>query len=68
MAKWFKFCALCFSGPGLRGADPVCGPAPLSHAVAASHIQNRGRLVHVLAQGGLSHTHKTGEGHETAYS
>ena len=38
-----KFSVLCFSSLGLV---PGCGPTPLvcSHAVAVTHIQNRGRL------------------------
>ena len=49
MAEWLKFCTLCFDGTGL---DPGHRPAPLiSHAVEASHIQNRGGLAQMLAQG-----------------
>ena len=34
------------------GSDPGCRLAPLiSHAVEASHIQSRGRLAQMLAQG-----------------
>ena len=34
------------------GSDSGRGPTPLiSHAVEASHIQNRGRLAQMLAQG-----------------
>ena len=37
--------------PGFASLDPGCRPAPLiSHAVAASHIQNRGRLAQMLVQ------------------
>ena len=45
-----KFGMLCFSSPGLV---PRHGPTPLSsgHAVVATHIQNRGRLAQMLAQG-----------------
>ena len=51
MAKWFKFYAFRFGGPGLAGSDPGCRPTPfMSHAVEASHIQSRGRLVQMLAQ------------------
>ena len=33
-------------------SDPLCGPTPLvSHAVVAFHIQNRGKLAQMLAQG-----------------
>ena len=36
----------------LVGLDPGCQPTPLiSHAVEASHVQNRGRLAQMLAQG-----------------
>ena len=44
-----KFSALCFS---VLGLVPGCGPTPLigSHAVVATHIQNRGRLATMLAQ------------------
>ena len=52
VAKWLKFCMLCFGGPGFMGSDPGCGPTPLiSHAVEPSHIQSRGRLGQMLAQG-----------------
>ena len=45
-----KFGALCFNG--LR-VDPEHEPTPLTgdHAVAVTHIQNRGRLPQMLAQG-----------------
>ena len=45
--------ALCFGGPGFWGLDPRCGPTHCSssHAVVASHMQNRGRLAQMLAQG-----------------
>ena len=44
------FSRLCFGSPGLV---PRCGSTPLigGHAVAATHIQNRGRLAQMLAQG-----------------
>ena len=44
---------LRFGSPGFLGSDPGCGLAhhSSSHAVAASHIQNRGRLAQMLAQG-----------------
>ena len=59
VAEWLKFHLLCFSGPGFTGSDPGHGPAPLtSHAVAVSHIQNRGRLAQVLAQGQSSSSKK----------
>ena len=52
MAKGLKSRALNFSGLGFTGSDPGCGPTPLiSHHVAASHIQSRGRLAQRLAQG-----------------
>ena len=54
MAEWLKFHVLCFGGPSLAfmGLDPGCGPTPLiSHAVEASHIQSRGILAQMLAQG-----------------
>ena len=38
---------LCF---GAQGSDPGWGPTS-SHAVVASHKQNRGRLAQTLAQG-----------------
>ena len=45
--------------PGFVGSDPGHGCTPLiSHAVEASHIQNRGRLAEMLAHGeSFSHTH-----------
>ena len=45
-----KFGALSFSGLGLVSGHR---PAPLisSHAVAVTHIQNRGRLAQMSAQG-----------------
>ena len=46
-----KFGALHFGSPGLV---PRHRPTPLGgHAVVATHMQNRGRLVQVLAQGNL---------------
>lgn len=42
----------CLQWPRFEGSDPGCGPTPLiSHAVEASHIQSRGKLAQVLAQG-----------------
>ena len=36
------WCALPFGGPGFPGSDPGHRPTPLvSHAVAATHIQNK---------------------------
>ena len=45
-----KFGMLCFSGPG---RVPGYGPTPFigGQAVAACHIQNRGRLAQMVAQG-----------------
>ena len=44
VADWLDFHTLHFGGPGFVGLDPRCGPTPLiSHAVEASHVQNRGR-------------------------
>ena len=52
-----KFSLLHFSG---LGSVPGCGPTPLveSHAVAVTHIQNRGRLVQMLVQGESSSSKK----------
>ena len=52
-----KFGALCFGSPG---SAPRSGPTPLvsGHAVAATHIQNRGRLAQMLAQGDSSSAQK----------
>ena len=52
-----KFSALHFGGPGLV---PGCGSIPLicGHAVAATHIRNRGRLAQILAQGESSSAKK----------
>ena len=45
-----KFTMLHFCMPGSQ--DPQCRPTPLvRHAVAATHIQNRGRLAQMLTQG-----------------
>ena len=59
MAKWLRFGVLCFGSPEITALDPECGHTPLiSHAVEASHIQSRGRLAQMLAQGqSSSHTH-----------
>ena len=45
-----KFGMLCFGG---LGSVPRYGPTLLigSHAMATTHIQNRGRLAQMLAQG-----------------
>ena len=41
-----------FQWPQFVGSDPGYGPTLLiSHAVEASHIQRRGRLAQMLAQG-----------------
>ena len=60
VAQWLRFRTLCFCRPGLAGLDAERGPTPLiSHAVEASHIQSRGGLAWVLAQGeSSSHTQK----------
>ena len=52
-----KFSMLCFNSPGLT---PGPRPTPLmgGHAVAATHIQNRGRLPQILAQGKSSSAKK----------
>ena len=44
-----KFGMLCFVSPGLV---PGHGPTTLisGHGVAATHVQNRGRLAQILAQ------------------
>ena len=43
---------LCFSGLEFAGSDPRHWPTPLiSHVVVGTHIQNRGRLAQMLAQG-----------------
>ena len=68
VAQWCssKVRALCFIGPRFAGLDPGRGPTHCSssHAVAASHIQNRGRLTQMLAQGqsSLSKKRKIGKG------
>ena len=52
VAKWLKFYTHCFDSLGFAGLDPGCGPTLfISHAVAATHIQSRGRLAQMLAQG-----------------
>ena len=52
-----KFGVLCFNSPG---SVPGHGPTPLvgGHAVAVTHIQNRGRLAQMLAQGESSSSKK----------
>ena len=47
----------CFGGPG---SAPGCGPRPLisSHAVVATHTQNRGRVAELLTQGTSSSSKK----------
>ena len=44
---------LCFGSLGFVDSDPRCGPTyrSSSHAVEASHIQNRGKLAQMLTQG-----------------
>ena len=56
----FTRSALLLGGLALTGLDPRRGPADHSsgHAVAASHIQNRGRLAQLLAQGPSSSSKK----------
>ena len=58
---WSGGVALCFGGLGFTGSDPRCGPThrSSSHAVAASHIQNRG-LAQILAQQQSSSSKKGG--------
>ena len=62
MAEWLKFRALCFGSPGFTGLDPGCGltHSLSSHAVAASHVQSRGRWAWILAQGQSSSNKKRG--------
>ena len=50
--------ALCFRSLGLTGCDPRHRPTHCSsgYAVVASHMQNRGRLAQILAQGHSSST------------
>ena len=54
LAQWHsgEVCTLRFRSLGFTGLDPRCRPTHCSssHAVAASHIQNRGRLAQMLAQ------------------
>ena len=53
---------LCFGSLGFPDLDPGCGPAhsSLGHSVAASLIQNRGRVPQMLAQGqSFSHIEKS---------
>ena len=52
-----EFGMLCFGGQGLV---PGRRPAPLvgSHSEVVTHIQNRGRLVQMLAQGESSSAEK----------
>ena len=51
----------CSMGPGFMGLNPGCRPTnhSSSHAVVASHIQNRGRLAQMLAQGQSSSPKQT---------
>ena len=51
---------LCFSSPGFVGSDPRWGLThhSSSHAVVASHIQIRGGLAQMLAQGKSSSSRK----------
>ena len=62
-AAWWlsgQVSALRFSSPGFAGSDPRRGPTHCSssHAVAVSHIQNKGRLAQMLAQQQSSSTEK----------
>ena len=58
MAEWLKFRALLW-WQGFSGLDPRRTPTPLiSHAVEASHIQSRGGLAQMLAQGESSSLQK----------
>ena len=52
-----NFSVLLFGSPG---SAPGHGPTPLisGHAVAVTHIQNRGRLTQMLAQGESSSGNK----------
>ena len=62
VTKWLKFHTLYVSGPGFMGLDPRCRPTLLiSHAVAGSHMQRRGRLAQMLAQGKSSSKTKSGK-------
>ena len=56
---WLSLCAPLWR-PGFAGLDPGHGPIhhSSSHAVVASHIQNRGRLSQTLAQGQSSSSKK----------
>ena len=45
-----RFGMLCFGEPGLVPRRKTTHHSS-GHAVAASHIQNRGRLTQILAQG-----------------
>ena len=54
--------------PKFAGSDLRHGPTPLiSHAVKASHIQNRGRLVQMLAQGKSSSQKKNKDSQMTGF-
>ena len=65
MAEWLKFCMLHFGCLGFEASGPGYGPTPLnSHAVEASHIQSKGRLAQMLAQGESSLQGKKKEGIE----
>ena len=62
MTKSLKFHMLCSGGPGFAGSDPRCRPTPLiSCAVEVSHLQSRGRLAQMLAQGESSSKKKLAE-------
>ena len=51
-----KFSMFHFGGPGSQVQLPI---ALVSHAVVVTHIQNRGRLAQMLAQGNLLHEKKS---------
>ena len=51
-SDWVRVLCFCFGSLRLVGLDPWCGhPLLVTHAVTATHIQNRGRLAQMLAQG-----------------
>ena len=45
-----EFMGSVSAAPGFSGLHPERGPTYLSHAMAVSHIQSRGRLAQMLAQ------------------
>ena len=60
MTSGVVICMLCCSGPRFAGSDLGHRSThhSSSHAVAAFHIQNRGRWAQMLAQGQFSSTKK----------